>query len=530
MPQATDFNGYTAREMGFPAPPPPPPGPLPPGGGGYTTPYWLQFASLMATGSRTFRFTFDEALRNNPANARAMYRDAVIKEALRGRMIPTAQLTWHIDPWDDTDPAQVEAAAILTAVIERIPNFQALRMQLLQAVWYGRSACQLHFAWKSVHGRQCLVVDGFEPVNGDSLRFRRDGQPGILVHSTYPGTWEATDFGPAHFITPDERFQYVIHEHERYASDFLEGDMAGSVHGVGVRNDLYWIWWLKQQVMVMMMDYLEKFSKGMTVIYYDAHSPNARAEMEKAARESNGQPWLLLPRWAETRDTNAVQRIEAGTASPALLQELVTQYFDDIIRRVIIGQTLSSSTAPTGMGSGVADFHGMTLSRIIKYDAVNLADTIQRDLIPTLARYCLPEGVEPGRFSFEVDTPNAEEVLGYAETMYDMGLSLDEDQLYKISQLQKPRPGAGIVSKLGAMQPAAVGAAPQGVPVAGEAGPEAAPAGQGQSVPQGADQASPAEPVQTVRRQSRVSALVGGRGPVRLRKHVPVRRVVCLAV
>jgi phage gp29-like protein len=193
--------------------------------------------------------------------------------------------------------------------------------------------------------------------------------------------------------------------------------------------------------------------------------------MEEAARLSYGQAWLLLPRWAQSKDTNAVQRIEAGTASPSLLQSLISEYFDDIIRRAIIGQTLSATAEGTGMGSGVAELQGMTLSRIIKYDAVNLAETIQRDLLNMLAKYNTP-GVEPGKFSFEVDTPNAKEVMGYAESLYDMGLPLDEDQLYKISQMSKPKPGGGIVSKLGSLQPAAVGGAPQGVPVAGEAGPQ----------------------------------------------------------
>jgi hypothetical protein len=79
-------------------------------------------------------------------------------------------------------------------------------------------------------------------------------------------------------------------------------------------------------------------------------------------------------------------------------------------------------------------------------------------------------GVEPGIFTFEVDSPNSEEVLNYATQLFQMGLPLDGDQLYEVGQLKKPTPGSTIVSKMGAMQPAAVDGAPEGVPVAGAAG------------------------------------------------------------
>jgi hypothetical protein len=493
-------NGYTSQEMGFPGPSPPPAGSLPPGGGGYTTPYFLNFASLLSTAARTYRFTFDEALRNSPANARAMKRDGVLLELMQARKIPTAALSWHINPWDETDPAQVEGAAINTEVIKRIPNFTKLRWMLLEAIWYGRAGVELHFAWKKIHGRQCLTVDGYQPINGDSLRYRRDGQPGILVHSTYPGKWESTDYGPAHFIEPDERYQYLIHEHEPEAADFLEGELAGSVHGVGVRGKLYWTWWIKQQIFALLMNFLERYANGLTIYYYDAENQEAKGIAEQAAATNYGRAALAFPRWRQGPDQNAVQRVEVGTAAPTLIENLITEYFDGIMRRMVLGQSLSSDTAPTGMGSGVAEFHGMTLARIIKYDAGNLDETMQY-LLNILAQYNTP-GVEPGQFASEVDTPNATEVMGYAEAMYNMGVALDEEQLYKISQLTKPKAGSGMVSKLAQMAatPTADGQAPEGVPTTGDDGG----GGQGQG-----DEQEPAQeeeggtPIQTVRRQSR---------------------------
>jgi phage gp29-like protein len=142
--------------------------------------------------------------------------------------------------------------------------------------------------------------------------------------------------------------------------------------------------------------------------------------------------------------------------------------------RAILGQTLSSSAEATGLGSGVAELHGETLDEIIKYDAVNLEETLQRDLVSTLYRFNAP-GVRPGKFKFSVDTPNAEAVLGYAAQLYQMGVALDEDQLYDVSQLTKPKPGGGVVSQIGQMQPAAAAVPAQGVPAVGMGGGGAVP-------------------------------------------------------
>jgi phage gp29-like protein len=465
-------SGYSAAEMGYPGPQPPTPGDLPPGGGRLAVPTFLSFAGLVQTAARTFRWTYDEALRDNRNNALAMRRDAVLMGALRARQRPTSQLSWHLTPRDETDPAESEAAQLMTELIEDIPKFQKMKMQLLEALWYGRYAVELTWEWQERYGRQVLQVRDFIPINGDKIRFKWDGTPGFLVYANYPGTREATDWGMAHFVTPDERQQYIIHEHEPDDADWTEGEMAGSVHGVGIRGRLYWFWWLKQQVFALLMNYLERFSNGLTIIYYAAHDPEAKKSAEAMARAEYVNNTLLIPRWnTENPDMNKVERLEVSTASPALLQQLITDYFDEVPVRYILGQTLSGDHTGSGGlgGTGAAGLAGETLDEIIKYDAIDLQDTLQTDLVNVMYRYNAP-GVRPGKFEFEIDSPNSAELMEYGNMLLDWGMSLDEEQAYKVSQWARPKPGGGIVSKIGAMNPAAVTSAPQGVPVAGSVG------------------------------------------------------------
>jgi len=241
---------------------------------------------------------------------------------------------------------------------------------------------------------------------------------------------------------------------------------------------LYWFWWLKQQVFALLMNYLERFSNGLTIFYYPAHDPAAKREAEVAASQQFSQTALLYPRWnSERPDANGIERLEVGTASPALLQGLVTDYFDMVMVRATRGE--SPYVGPEGGARGGGDMAELAsegLDETIKYDAVDLGETFQDDLVGVLYRYNAP-GVRPGKFAFEVDTPNSQEVLKYAESLFEMGLGLDGDQLYELGQLKKPAPGSEVVSKLGAMQAAAVGSAPEGMPVSGQPGAAGPPMG-----------------------------------------------------
>lgn len=464
-----NLGGFTAQEMGFPGAQPPPPGGLPPGDGAYSIPQFLTFSALVRSAAKAFLYSSDEALRDSRNNARAMRRDPVLLGALRGIQRPVAQLSWHITPDDETNPAEAEAAKLVEYVVKRIPKFQKMKMQLLEAIWFGKYAVELAYEWRTYKGEQKLFVRDFTPINGDKIYHRWDGTPGVLVYAGYPGKKESVDLGLCHFLEPDERCQYVIHEHEPDDADWLEPEMAGAIHGVGVRGRVYWFWWLKQKVFGQLMNYLHRFANGLTIFYYRAGDPRAKREAEAAAKAQFTNTSILYPRWpSENPDLNNVQRLEVGTANADLLWRLVSDYFDTVMVRYIQGQVLSSHAEPTGLGSKVADLQADTLDEVVKYHAVDLAETLQADLIDVLYSYNAP-GVKPGTFEFEVDSPDAEKLMEYGEQLYEWGVPLDEEQVYKISQWQKPRPGGGIVSQVGAMQPAAMGGMQQGVPVAGAA-------------------------------------------------------------
>lgn len=104
---------------------------------------------------------------------------------------------------------------------------------------------------------------------------------------------------------------------------------------------------------------------------------------------------ILFPRYRDGQGGPGITRIEPSQGGAQLLQQIVTTYFDAVIRRAILGQSLSGEAAATGLGSGVAAFHQDTLQRIIKYDAAGLAESLTADFVRSLSLFINPKLLAP---------------------------------------------------------------------------------------------------------------------------------------
>jgi len=461
-------NDPTLQEMGFPAKKPPKPGSLPPLGGTWIAPHYETFAAVINFASRSYYWQFDEALRNDShESVVAMRNDLVIMGALRDRQTPTCQLDWTIEPLDEANPVEAAAAVKIKNIIRRTPNFQQFKRCLLEALFYGRYGLQLLYEWNFDTGEREMIIRDWSPVNGDKIVFKFSGQPGILVNAGfYGGTTEATGRGLAHFFTPEEQETFLWHEFEPEDCDFYDGLQAGSVHGVGFRGRLYWFWWLRNNLTTILMDFLQKVGNGFTVFYYEQGNEQSKLDVKAAAESQIGNNVFLFPRNRDGATPYAgagVERREVSMSGAEVFIQLFN-LLNSLLRGYIMGETLTTDTAATGLGSGVAEAHESTAERRTKYDAVDLDETLQK-LVNVLYRYNCP-GVPPGRFHHAVDKPNVAEFMQAAQFAYEMGMALDEDDTREKLGLPKPEEGHSVISKVAPMQPAAVNQIPQGTPMA----------------------------------------------------------------
>ncbi|CAK9102622.1 Uncharacterized protein SCF082_LOCUS47961 [Durusdinium trenchii] len=414
------------------------------------------FQSFVTSASHVYR-DYDEATKDSLDNARFMRNDCGLMECIESRQRAVALLNWHIEPEDEHSQEQKDLAARMTNILERIPRFTEYRYNLLHAVWYGKYGIQHRYRWQTIKGIRSIVPTsrgderGWQPVNGDKLVFRVDdptrlregqypNQMGIRVGARYAAgdyihdRWkvEPTDRGMAYFLSPAERKLVTVHRHLIEDGAYEDALSAGSINGVGIRSRIYWDWVQKQESLGFLMEYLERSAGGIELWKYPAGNPQAKDEVEQAAKErSAGRNQLLVPIPAGDEGLQyGIEVIEPGMAGIEVLQSLLNDYFGHRIKRYILGQTLSSEAAATGLGSGVAELHLDTFLQIIHYDARNLEETITEDLLRPLQKWNEPNHAHVNlRFVIDTEEQQAKEKLEAFHSAWEMGARIKESDV-----------------------------------------------------------------------------------------------------
>lgn len=466
----------TNREAGYPPARLPDPGTLPAGGNRWLTPHFQQALSVLNQVSRTYWWTHDEALRDSRCNADAMWRDAVISTAVRDRQRPVVQLEWQLEPRDPTDQDQKGLAEALTEVLEDVPDFQQYRRSLLDAIWWGRAANQNVYAWDD-RDPKVMRVQQWTPVHGDSLVFKFDGTPGVMVNPQVTGRGiELVEGrgGKARFFDAAEQECLIVHEFEREAAPYYQFEMAGSVHGSGYRGRVYWYWWLKHNLQRVLMDFMRKVGNGFFLVGYAAGNRTELEAVTTAMEKQGGQPIIYVPIDPQRPSLDETIKHLATSMQGADFQWTLIEGLNQLIRDAILGQGMANKAAPAGIGGSNADHMGMTDDERVKYDAVDLETPMQK-LVNVLARWTRP-GVRPPRFQHMADKREPLEFMQAVQFAMGAGMAVSEDGVRSELGLPKPNDGDNVLSMVQGQQAAAMGAVPGGVPMQGQPGPAGGPA------------------------------------------------------
>ena len=434
----------------------------PPNFGESVLPHVTTFQGIVSSVARVYRPS-DEALKDSFANARYMRNDPAVMECIEQRQRSVALLDWHIEADNDKDPLQRWLVDEITTIVDAIPRFMQYRENLLHAVWYGRYGVQQRWRWKKIRGKMRCAVDKWLPVNGDKLAFRYDDgtgefnpeQVGVRVGAGFTtGTsvakrWtveqinkvEPTDYGLAYFLEPWEKPLLAIHKHYIEDGEYESPESAGRIHGVGIRSRIYWCWYQKQEALAFLMEFLERSATGMEIWYYPWGSKEARDQTRKAAEEriGNGRNIILVPRPLGEEQAYGVERIEPSMAGADVLGRIITEYFGHQIKRLILGQTLTSEAQSTGLGSGLAEVHLDTYMQIVQYDATNLEETLTTDLIEPLIKCNFPQYADiPLKFRIDTEAPDVDGKLAAWEKAFNMGLKIKAQDVMDLIGATKP--------------------------------------------------------------------------------------------
>jgi len=417
----------------------------------------------------------DDAMRFGRKEALAMERDCFIQSLMEERYESTFLLEYDIVPEDAKDPVQLADAEWHKKIIERTPFFQRYRRNLLQGIWFGRSGVQHLIGRKPnemIMGRPCWRIHDHSPVRGDKIEFAfqlddgiaeeglREGDPLILINPAHTEKIERqggkilrSDQYPSLWLTPGywrERFAILKHLTKDY-DPFEDPQKQGCIHGYGVRDQIFYMDWLRKEWMANVADFIAMVGKGAVMVPYDASNPaNADAALQ-AYKEQSQNTVILWPVWPGQEKVMPMPLNIPMTGSETLLK--LMDHMEGIIERYIVGQGASASSETSGMGTHNTGFQESTKYMRIKGDVNNLDEVLTDELLGVLHRWNSPQARYKLFFKSRLEKPNASEMLQAAGELYQMNVPIKADEVRGYAGYTKPEEGEEVVQQPQPMVP-----------------------------------------------------------------------------
>lgn len=386
----------------------------------------------------------DISIREDRSLALQMRRDPDIMSPLNQRSNSVAQLAWEILPEDETEQIQVDQAEELEGNFrDNLRKPLEFFKSLLNAVWYGPAVNQLIPVWNG----KFYVPGPWMPIHSDTLAFTEFGNLAIYVGLTFEGEKIQGPIGFVHKLERGAREQMILHVHGREGPDYetpVEADFA--YRGRGLRDVLWYQWFMKQTALQFWMTWIERFGLGIRIGTYPDGNPQAKIEMEQIMDNLMGDVSVTIPRIEGQEDIYSISVLEVKATQARVFADLIEGYLAGQIKEMIIGQTATTESTQTGLGSSVADQHAKTYKEIIKGDAMNLADTLTIELVHRYHRYNYGDTPYKPRFSFSVEKTDPKEFITSAIGFVNIGGHISERQAREVLGFTQPEEGEAVLS------------------------------------------------------------------------------------
>ena len=356
----------------------------------------------------------DEAQAGSTANLFAIYRDLIasdnqLQSEFAKRKGAVTGDTISIQAWDKNNPGDVAAKDLCSGLIDSTP-FSTACAWLLNGTLYPVAVCEKLF-------RQ--TPSGFKLSNIIPVPYRLlDYHDGTLA--IFDTDSKGNVLSTSHQADPA---RYIIHRgHSLPIPDTWGGPM---------RSILVWVllrtmgrqWWA---------DLLERF--GMPFLKGTYKDTPGKEVLERAFRLAIRLGGIVVSKGTE------VDIGQAAASDSSNSHSLFIDLCNKEISKLIVGQTLSSNSEPTGIGSGAAPLQGEVRDDIRKADASQLSLTLRNQLF---TQYCSINGVisHAPIVLFGADSSSdVAKLVGGVKSLYDAGLEPDDEGLSTIQE----RVGYGI--------------------------------------------------------------------------------------
>jgi len=413
-------------------------------------PHVQTFGSLQNWMSRTYRFSFDEAVRNNYDTAKSMPNDAFIQGLYRNRVTPVVKSDFRVI--SKGPGASEECNDFYKSMLLQIPYWHDFRRNVMKCAWSGRHGIQMAFDDMTAegvpfkwNGKSARSISQWIPHLGDKITFTFDLMPCIRVSPLYMGQWK-NDFG-ATILQPNDprivkeavgyrwteegpvvvldnmqvRKQFCISVFEIEDAPWDDPQLAGGIRGVGLRHYAFWNWNHMLEIQSWAMLHLEEFGVGgYTVVGYDGPEGLARAQ---ATFEDREQHVLYVPVTPGTdeRVTDMATRLEpSGTGNDAVFK-WANDYFGNHLIVLFVGHPLNMQAGATGLNSDQGSHAKDILTSIHKSDAEILDNAMSYQVLTRLKEENDPEGTYTLEFESAIRAVDKDAGMTRIKAYFDMG-------------------------------------------------------------------------------------------------------------
>lgn len=297
----------------------------------------------------------------------ALYRDILFDSQIQTEFVKRKSAILGDDislmPWDKTNPADVAAHNACEQLLDSNALHKSISW-LLNATLFPVAVVEKVFRADS--GR--FVLADLIPVHYQLLDWQTGRMRIQMVNQD--GTINQSEY-----INPDPS-RYLIHR----GCDLPVPDQWGGP----MRALLFW-WLLRSMSRQWWADFIERYGRPILLgKYRDAAGKRVLEQAFSMAVRLGG---LVIS------ESTQAEIISASVSDTSNSHEAFIELCNREISKLIVGQTLSTNSQPTGIGSGASPLHGQVRDDLRAMDAKLLAQTLRSQL---LAQYLAINNI-PGR-------------------------------------------------------------------------------------------------------------------------------------
>lgn len=402
--------------------------------------------SFFMTASKMLR-TSSVAMRLNPEYQKMMRYDADIEGILRSLQVSLAGMNWTVTSDNAKDERLTDLCVQIKAAIKSSPRLTDMFRYLHEAIWYG--CCAINIIYD--RNDDGIVIKEWRPFHPDTLAFDAYGNLAMRVGTAYYNDGPSvTDIGfdsRVHIFDEDERRAICLHRSFVMPPDFDDPWVTDKQYrGFGARDVAWFMWLAKQEVLQDALTFAERYAVGIRKGWYPMGNAEGRAVMEGVLANLVNDNSVLLPKTGDDKlfDIEIMEPTSGGNLG--VFMELLN-WLSGKLKECIVGQNLSSESSATGLGSGVAELQGNTLSRIMRFHADALSDSITRDIVRVIAKMLGASDSECSKinFRFSEERVDVADRLEALERYIEMGGTVIDNEVRDMLGLGDPKPGEAVL-------------------------------------------------------------------------------------